>query len=160
MATAIEKTAISDMGTMLFVLDDTSTKYKYAFPITAAPATGGAPSQIEVTELDSKNIQNILDRSATPAFEFSYNYLSERYEAASQIFDGVTNQLCLLVFGDGSGFKFSGVGATWTDSLSAGNAVSGQVSVAVSSKEFVKDVSSIIDEASIPVGRVFKGTLK
>ena len=75
MATAIEKTAISDMGTMLFVLDDTSTKYKYAFPITAAPATGGAPSQIEVTELDSKNIQNILDRSATPAFEFSYKVI-------------------------------------------------------------------------------------
>lgn len=157
MANAIEKTAISDIGTMLFLLDDASSKYKYLFPITAAPATGGAPSQIEVTELDSKYVQNILDRAATPAFEFSYNYLADRFARANEVFDGVTNQSLMLVFGDGSGFKFSGVGATWTDAITPGNAQAGQVSVAVSHKEFVADTAALIDSTTIPSGRVYKG---
>jgi hypothetical protein len=157
MAATIEKTAISDIGTMLFKLDNGSSKYKYLFPITAAPATGGAPNQIEVTELDSRYIQNILDREATPAFEFNYNYTAERFAIAKDAFDGVTSNGYLLVFGDGSGFKFTGVGATWTDALSPGNAVVGQVSVAVSYKDFVADVTSVVDKTSIPTGRIFKG---
>ena len=159
MANAIEKTAISDIGTMLFKKDATSNKYKYLFPITAAPATGGAPSQIEVTELDSKYVQNILDRDATPAFEFSYNYTADRYQIAGEAFDGITSNDYMLVFGDGSGFKFTGVGATWTDSLAPGNSVAGQVSVAVSYKEFVADTTALVDTSSIPAGRVYKGAV-
>ena len=159
MANAIEKTAISDIGTMLFKKDASSNKYKYLFPITAAPATGGAPGQIEVTELDSRYVQNILDRDATPAFEFTYNYTAERYQLASTTFDGITRHDLMLVFGDGSGFKFTGIGATWTDSLSTGNAVTGQVSVAVSYKEFAADTTSLVDTSTIPAGRVYKGAV-
>lgn len=132
--------AISDKGVMLFKYDKSTGLYKYLIPITAAPATGGAPSQITVTELDCPYVQNILDREETPAYEFSYNYTIEKHKAALQAFDGKSDNKYLLTFQDKSGFAFSGIGAAWTDSISAGGAIAGKISVAITTKEWVEEV--------------------
>ena len=98
--------AISDMGVMLFNFDSTTGKYKYLLPIKAAPATGGAPSQIDATELDSLYKQNILDREETPAYEFDYNYTIANHKEAEETFDGKTNRKLLMMFQDKSGYAF------------------------------------------------------
>ena len=129
--------AISDMGVMLFNFDSTTGKYEYLLPIKAAPATGGAPSQIDATELDSLYKQNILDRAETPAYEFDYNYTIANHKAAEETFDGKTNRKLLMMFQDKSGYAFSGMGAAWTESISAGSAITGKISVAISKKAWV-----------------------
>jgi len=144
-------TAITDLGTMLFIKEaDSDENYKYLVPIKTAPATGSAPSQIDITELDSKSIQNTLDRQQTPAYDFSYNYTIDNFTRVQTYLDGKTNKDFLIIFQDKSGFAFSGIGATWTDSISAGNVINGMISIAVDSKEWISDVTTIVDETTIP----------
>ncbi len=146
--------AISDIGVMLFVREEQSdAKFKYLFPITSAPATGGEPQTIDVTELDSLYTQFIVSREQTPTFTFDYNYTVEKYQRAKQFFDGRTIREYLLVYSDKSGVLFKGAGAVWQDTVTVGSAVKGRIAVAVSHKEHIADVSDIVDATTIPIGK-------
>lgn len=145
--------AHSDVGCMLFALNTSTNKYEYLVPVRTIPATGGSPSQIEVTEMDSPIKQFILDRQDTPAYEFDYNYTKSNYAVCKAKFDGKTENKFLITYSDKSGVKFSGIGATWRDSLNTGEEIKGKISVAVSSVDDVEDCSSIIDISTIPSGK-------
>ena len=145
--------AHSDLGCMLFRLNKDTQKFEYLVPVRSIPATGGSPSQIEVTEMDSPIKQFILDRQDTPAYEFDYNYTKNNYAKCKESFDGKTEKEFLITYSDKSGVRFSGTGATWRDSVSVGGEIKGKISVAVSSVDDVEDCSSIIDVNSIPTGK-------
>lgn len=147
-------TAHSDLGAMLWVKKKGEDKFKYLVPIRTAPATGSAPAQIEVTEMDSPRKQYILDRQDTPAFEFDYNYTVAKFKACKEVFDGKTENEFLVTYGDKSGHTFKGTGATWKDAISAGAELKGKISVAVSEIEDVDDCTSLVDASTVPAGRV------
>lgn len=145
--------AVSDVGVALLKWDNTASKYKYFMAITAAPATGGAGSNIEVTELDSKYKQYIADREDTPAYEFDFNYTASTFNTAETTFDGVTSNKFALCFQDKGGFTFEGIGTCWTDAVSAGQAIVGKISIAVSKREWIQDLTSVVDTTGWPAGR-------
>lgn len=146
--------AHSDKGCQLWAFDSTTSKYKYLVPVRAVPATGAAPSTIEVTEMDSERKQYIFDRDDTSALEFDYNYTKEKYAACKAYLDGVTPNKFLVTYPDKSGVKFEGAGKTWRDAVSTGGEILGKISVAVLSMDDVDDATSIVDASSIPAGRV------
>ncbi len=145
--------AHSDLGCMLFSFNKETQKFEYLVPVRSIPATGGSPSQIEVTEMDSPIKQFILDRQDTPAYEFDYNYTKNNYAKCKEVFDGKTENEFLITYSDKSGVRFSGTGATWRDSVSVGGEIKGKISVAVSSVDDIEDCSSIINVNSIPTGK-------
>lgn len=145
--------AHSDLGCMLFKLNTETQKFEYLVPVRSIPATGGSPSQIEVTEMDSPIKQFILDRQDTPAYEFDYNYTKDNYAKCKEVFDGKTENEFLITYSDKSGVRFSGTGATWRDAVSVGGEIKAKISVAVSSVDDVEDCSSIINVSSIPAGK-------
>jgi len=146
--------AISDLGVMLFVKELASdAKYKYFLPVKAAPATGSAPNQIEVTEFDSPYHQYILDRQQTPAYDFTYNYSITNFQRAQTYLDGKTTKEFLMLFSNKSAWTFTGVGDTWTDAVSTGSPVNGMISIAVSKKEWISDATTLVDASTIPVDK-------
>lgn len=141
--------AISDAGTKLCKFDSTAKKYVPLVSITTAPATGAAPATIDVTALDSEAKQYILDRPDTPAFEFEYNYTAENYKTVTAEVDGKTAKQYLLVYSDGSGVKFDGIGATWIKEVAAGAAVKAGLSFAVPKKpEYVEEATALMNSAA------------
>lgn len=135
--------AISDVGTGLYI-KGAEEKYTKLVSITSAPATGSAPSPIEVTELDSPVKQYISDRPDTPSYEFEANYLKETYENLQTKVSLTETKDYLIVYQDGSGEKFSATGAVWKKEVSAGNAVKIGISFAVQTHEHVSDTSTLI----------------
>lgn len=123
--------AQSDIGTRLYKAGTTPAFVAF-INITGAPATGSAPSQIETTELQSLVKQYVLDRPDTPLFEFTYNYDATNYTEAKTLADGVTPKDYLLVYGDGTGFQFTGVGATWVNEVTPGSALTAGIAFAIS----------------------------
>ena len=146
--------AHSDKGCQLWAFDSTSSKYKYLVPVRAVPATGAAPSTIEVTEMDSERKQYIFDREDVSALEFDYNYTAEKYAACKAYLDGITPNKFLVTYPDGSGVKFEGAGKTWRDAVRTGGEILGKISVAVVDMDDVANCASIVDASSIPAGRV------
>lgn len=146
--------AHSDKGCQLWAWNETAGKYKYLVPVRAVPATGAAPSTIEVTEMDSPRKQYIFDRDDTSTMEFDYNYTADKYAACKAVLDGVTENKFLVTYPDGSGVKFEGAGKTWRDAVSTGGEIVGKISVAVLSMDDVDDCSSIVDASTVPAGRV------
>lgn len=146
--------AHSDLGCQLWGFDETSRKYKYLVPVRAIPATGAAPSTIEVTEMDSPNKQYIPDRVDVPAMEFDYNYNSGNYAKCKTFCDGVTPKKFLVTYPDKSGVKFEGTGSTWRDSVSTGGEIKGKISVAITKLDDVADCSTIVDGSSVPSGKL------
>lgn len=135
--------AISDVGTGLYV-KGAEEKYTKLVSITSAPATGSAPSTIDVTQLDSSVKQYISDRPDTPSYEFEANYTKENYEALSTKISLTETKDYLIVYQDKSGEKFSATGAFWKKEVSAGNAVKIGISFAVQAHEHVSDTSTLI----------------
>ncbi len=135
--------AISDIGTGLYVKGD-GEKYTKLISITSAPATGSAPSTIDVTQLDSPVKQYISDRPDTPSYEFEANYTKENYESLTTKISLTETKDYLIVYQDNSGEKFSATGAFWKKEVSAGSAVKIGISFAVQTHEHVADTTTLI----------------
>lgn len=124
--------AQSDIGTRLYKESISTPNHFVDFiNITAAPATGSAPSQIETTELQSLVKQYVLDRPDTPLFEFAYNYDATVYALVDTEVDGVTGKEYLIVYPDGTGWRFTGAGATWVNEVTPGSAITCGLAFAV-----------------------------
>lgn len=138
--------AISDVGTKLYAEGTTTGKYEMLVKITSAPATGSAPKSIDTTTLDSPYSTSIPDRPDTPAYEFKYLYTEADFETVQAAISLTTDKNYLIVYGDGSGEKFTGRGSTWVESISAGKAVEAGLSFSVSSHDHAKatDVATMI----------------
>lgn len=141
--------AISDVGTKLYAEGTTAGKYSVLVSIKSAPATGSAPKSLDTTTLDSLYTTGIPDRPETPEYKFTYNYTETDYEKVLAAVSLTTDKNYLIVYGDGSGEKFTGRGSTWKEEVSVGKIVEAGLSFAVSSHDHVKatDVTTMIATA-------------
>lgn len=131
--------AITDVGTKFYVetAPDAGT-YKILVPVTSVPATGQAPSTIDVTELDSPIKQYVLDRVDPGTMEFAFNDTEEKYNAVLAVCDNETHNF-LIVYQDGRGVKITGTASCWHNELSAGTALGGGLAIAAS---VIEDIPS------------------
>lgn len=72
--------AYSTIGTVLEVSEN-GTNWEKMCPIQSFPALGGAPEQIEVTDLEDETQTFIPGVQSVDAMEFTANYTFELYEA-------------------------------------------------------------------------------
>lgn len=72
--------AYSTVGTVLEISTD-GTAWEKMCPIQSFPALGGAPEQIEVTDLEDETQTYIPGVQSMEAMEFTANYTYESYEA-------------------------------------------------------------------------------
>lgn len=82
MAAATAK-AHSTIGTMLEVSSD-GTSWEKLCPIKSFPALGGAPEQIEITDLESESQEYIPGVQSVDAMEFGANYTLESYKKVKE----------------------------------------------------------------------------
>ncbi len=143
-----EQFAQSDVGIMLYCLNADGDAWEEVVGIKTAPATGGAPETLDATELKSKYAQNINGRQSTENREFDYNYTKANYKKCVALDDGADHTF-LIIYGDNTGDKFVGSLSTWIDAVSANQVVNGKLSISVSSKEWVEDVSTLTPEPEI-----------
>jgi hypothetical protein len=113
--------AFSDRGTKLYVKTTTNnvSSYTELVGIKSAPASGGEPSQIDVTELKSAIRQYIPDRVDSPNQNFTYNRTDEKFTAVSAVCDTAEHEF-LLVYGDGAGTFIKGIASTYKNEVSSG----------------------------------------
>ncbi len=78
MADAVKK-AVSTIGTILEVSEDGSTWEKMC-PIKSYPALGGAPEQIETTDLEDKTQTFVPGVQSVDSMDFTANYTLETYK--------------------------------------------------------------------------------
>lgn len=76
----VEKKAVSTIGTILEVSENGTTWEKLC-KIKSYPQLGGAPEQIEVTDLEDESQAFIPGVQAQDAMEFTANYTLESYTA-------------------------------------------------------------------------------
>ena len=76
----VEKKAVSTIGTILEVSENGTTWEKLC-KIKSYPQLGGAPEQIEVTDLEDESQSFIPGVQAQDAMEFTANYILEAYTA-------------------------------------------------------------------------------
>lgn len=129
--------AISDVGTKLYAEGSTPGKYAMLVKISSAPATGAAPKSLDATCLDDEYTKSIPDRPETPSYEFEYNYNDTDYTSVQTAVSLTADKNYLIVYGDGSGEKFTGRGSTWTKEVSVGKVVKAGLAFAVSSHEHI-----------------------
>lgn len=125
--------AISDVGTKLYAEGTTAGKYAMLVKITSAPATGSAPKSLDTTCLDDLYSTSIPDRPETPSYDFEYNYTHTDFATVTAAISSTVDKKYLIVYGDGSGEKFTGRGSTWKNSVSIGKVVTAGLSFSVSS---------------------------
>lgn len=82
MAEATAK-AYSTIGTMLEISEDGSQWTKLC-PIKSFPALGGAPEQIEITDMEAESQEFIPGVQSVDAMEFGANYTLESYLAVKE----------------------------------------------------------------------------
>lgn len=75
--------AYSTIGTILEVSED-GTAWSKLCTIKSFPALGGAPEQIEVTDLEDETQSYVPGVQASEAMEFSANYTFEAYSAVNE----------------------------------------------------------------------------
>lgn len=76
----VEKKAVSTIGTILEVSEN-GTTWERLCKIKSYPQLGGAPEQIEVTDLEDESQAFIPGVQAQDAMEFTANYTLESYTA-------------------------------------------------------------------------------
>jgi len=135
--------AMTDIG-ILLCKKNVEEKFEKLVSVTSTPDTGGAPSQIEVTELDSQYKQYVSDRPDTPSFEFEFNHTEANYAAVKAYVNLTEPKEFLIVYQDGSGERFTGTGDAWIKGYSAGSGGKCGLAINVSTKSHVADTSSIM----------------
>lgn len=98
--------AYSTVGTILEISEDGTTWEKMC-PIQSFPALGGAPEQIEVTDLEDETQTFVPGVQSMEAMEFTANYTYESYEAVKAKENKVLNYRIKLGKGGTAGV------ATW-----------------------------------------------
>lgn len=110
--------AFSDIGTKLYVKN--ADTYEKLVGIKSVPASGGEPSTLDATELESERNQYIPDRTDSPNQTFTYNRTEEKYEAVKAVCDGEEHEF-LVVFKDGAGTYIRGTAVTYKNEVSKGS---------------------------------------
>ena len=135
--------AISDMSSMLCIKGSTG-KYHFFMPVTNIPATGGAPDTQETTVTTSKVKTYIPARTDSPAMEFDVHNTIDNMAKCNEI-KGQKNDF-MIVYGNGTGVKFSGIINSWVDAVAVNNVsmMKLYVTVTASDDNYILNVRDLI----------------
>lgn len=98
--TDVAKMPSTTIGTYLGISTDTDgTTFKKLIPIKDFPDLGGAPDQVEITDLDDDVQKFLLGVQSMSALEFLANYIPANYDLVSSLADGTIRKFC-IAFGD------------------------------------------------------------
>ena len=117
--------AISDVGTQLYAKIGVATTYTAFLKIKSAPATGGAPNELDMTVLSDVREKKLGGRLTTPSMEFDYNYTADNLALALTADTGEAEKF-LIVYGDGTGVEITGIAKTWVDAVGLNAVVTGK----------------------------------
>jgi hypothetical protein len=127
--------ASTTIGTYLGISTD-GTAYNKLIPIKDFPDLGGAPDQVEITDLDDDVQKFLLGVQSMSALEFLANYIPANYDLVSGLADGTIRKFC-VAFGDEGEygiFTWEGQVATWVVGGGVNAAREMRVSISASTK--------------------------
>lgn len=126
------------IGTYLGIYDDGTDggSYKKLIPIKDFPDLGGAPDQVEITDLDDDVQKFLLGVQSMSALEFTANYVPAEYDKLSAMADGTIRKFC-VAFGETGEygiFAWEGQLAVWVVGGGVNAAREMRISISASSK--------------------------
>lgn len=133
--TVVANMPSTTIGTYLGVSTD-GTAYKKLIPIKDFPDLGGAPDQVEITDLDDDVQKFLLGVQSMSALEFTANYIPANYDMVSGLADGTIRKFC-VAFGDTGEygiFTWEGQLACWVTGGGVNAAREMRVSISATSK--------------------------
>ena len=133
--------AISDIGTQLFVLE--GTNMNYAFPVQAGGVFGGDTETYDAPETDLNYVPKVIGRTSLNDVEYTINYSKDRY-ARVEIFATSDESIYAEVFKDGSGVVFKGTSGRPT--INNDNPKTITHSIAPSFMRWINDVNSLSED--------------
>ena len=134
-ATTVENMPSTTIGTYLGISTD-GTTYKKLIPIKDFPDLGGAPDQVEITDLDDDVQKFLLGVQSMSALEFTANYIPANYDLVSGLSDGTIRKFCIS-FGDTGEygiFTWEGQIACWVAGGGVNAAREMRISISATSK--------------------------
>lgn len=133
--------AISDIGTQLFVLEETIMNY--AFPVQAGGVFGGDTETYDAPETDLDYIPKVTGRTSLNDVEYTINYSKDRYARVEQ-FATSKDSIYAEVFKDGSGVVFKGTSGRPT--INNDNPKTITHSIAPSFMRWINNVNSLSED--------------
>lgn len=130
--------AITDIGTQLFVLE--GTIMNYAFPVQAGGVFGGDTESYDAPDTDLNYIPKVSGRTSLNDVEYTINYSTERY-ARVQTFADSKDHIYAEIFNDGSGVVFKGTSGRPT--INNDNPKTITHAVAPSFMQWVKNINEL-----------------
>ena len=133
--TDTSKMPSTTIGTYLGISTD-GTSYKKLIPIKDFPDLGGAPDQVEITDLDDDVQKFLLGVQSMSALEFTANYVPAEYDKLSAMADGTIRKFC-VAFGETGEygiFAWEGQLAVWVVGGGVNAAREMRISISASSK--------------------------
>lgn len=137
--------AFSDEGVMLCTLK-LSGKYSMFMPVAGVPATGAAPTMLDITVTTDSREKQIPGRQAAMDIELTaLNTIDNKIR-----FNAIrgTSQDFLIFYPDGSGYRFSGVVSGWADAVDLGSTPNLIMSVGVTraDDDFIINVLDLMED--------------
>jgi hypothetical protein len=139
--TDTSKMPSTTIGTYLGISTD-GTSYKKLIPIKDFPDLGGAPDQVEITDLDDDVQKFLLGVQSMSALEFTANYIPENYDLVSGLADGTIRKFCVAFGSDGEYGVF-----TWEGQISVW-VTGGGVNAAREMKVSISAVTKVLKAGS------------
>ena len=135
--------AHSDVGTRLY--SGSGSSYTELIPVKTATTPRGEAQSIDVTELWSPDSMEIKGRRASKQATFQFNHTEANMTKVIEVCDGESHDF-VLRFGDGTGYKFSGMADFNHEDVAANQAINGVLTVFVTSQEYLStaDLSALI----------------
>ena len=118
-------------------------------PIKDFPDLGGAPDQVEITDLDDDVQKFLLGVQSMSALEFTANYVPAEYDKLSALADGTIRKFCVAFGQNGEYgiFAWEGQLAVWVVGGGVNSAREMRISISATTK-----VSKQPDSVTFSVG--------
>lgn len=115
---------------------ESGTAYTKLVSIKDFPALGGAPDQVEITDLDDDTQKFLLGVQSMGAMEFTCNYIPAKYDELQGMADGTIRKFC-VAFGETGQygiFSWEGQLSVWIEGGGVNGAREMKVSISAVTK--------------------------
>lgn len=119
--------------------------FKKLVGVKSVPATGSAPEQIEITEMDDVGKVNLQGRKDTPDMTFEINHTKANFTAVSAI-EGKRHAF-LIEYPSGLGTLIVGTASLFHNGGSSNSALAMTLTITAESIEEIEDVESYLAAA-------------
>lgn len=112
------------------------TAYTKLVSIKSFPDLGGAPDQIEITDLDDDTQKFLLGVQSMSAMEFEANYIPDSYKAVLALADGTIRKWCVSFgkTGEYGIFVWEGQISVWVNGGNVNDARTMTISISATTK--------------------------